>query len=136
MKIHESAENYLETILMLSHDGNPIRSIDIANELDYSKPSVSVAMKNLRADGHIIMDADGYITLTESGREIAQKMYDRHILISDWLIFLGVDRETAVNDACKMEHSMSEQSFLALKKHIEDWKNGIYKQRETIRKGQ
>ena len=136
MKIHESAENYLETILMLSHDGNPIRSIDIANELDYSKPSVSVAMKNLRADGHIIMDADGYITLTESGREIAQKMYDRHILISDWLIFLGVDRETAVNDACKMEHSMSEQSFLALKKHIEGWKNGIYKQRETVQKKQ
>ena len=122
MKTHESAENYLETILMLSQNSNKIRSIDIVNELSYSKPSVSIAMKNLRTDGYITMDADGYITLTESGWEIAQRMYDRHILISDWLIFLGVDREIAVSDACKMEHDISEQSFLAIKKHIEEWK--------------
>jgi len=125
LKTHESAENYLETILILSHSGSPIRSIDIVNELDYSKPSVSIAMKNLRTDGYVAVDADGYITLTESGREIAQKMYDRHILISDWLIYLGVDRETAIKDACKIEHDMSEQSFSALKKHIEDRKRDI-----------
>ena len=97
-----------------------MRSIDIANELEYTKPSVSVAMKNLRAGGHIVVDGEGHIELTESGREIAQSMYDRHMLISDWLILLGVDREVALKDACKMEHSMSEQSFSAIKKHIED----------------
>jgi len=127
IKTHESAENYLETILVLSQSGARVRSIDIANELEYSKPSVSVAMKNLREKGYIITDADGYIELTGSGREIAESMYERHTLISDWLIFLGVDRETAVNDACKMEHSISEQSFIALKKHIEEWKRGIYR---------
>jgi len=120
LKTHESAENYLETILMLGKNGNPVRSIDIANELEYTKPSVSVAMKNLRAGGHIVVDGEGHIELTESGREIAQSMYDRHMLISDWLILLGVDREVALKDACKMEHSMSEQSFSAIKKHIED----------------
>lgn len=126
MKTHKSEEDYLESILMLSKSGNPIRSVDIANGLGFSRPSVSVAMKNLRGNGYILTDSDGFITLTESGREIAQKMYDRHVLISDWLIFLGVDRETAVNDACKMEHDMSEQSFSALKKHIEEWKQSIY----------
>lgn len=124
MKTRESAENYLETILMLSQNGRPVRSIDIVNELGYKKPSVSVAMKNLRSSGHILVDDGGYITLTESGREIAQSMYDRHTLISDWLIFLGVDSETAVNDACKMEHNMSEQSFMALRKHVEEWRRG------------
>jgi len=118
LKTRESAENYLETILILSRNGNPVRSIDIVNELDYTKPSVSVAMKNLRADGHITMDSGGYITLTESGRKIAETMYERHILISDWLILMGVDRETAVNDACRMEHAMSEQSFEAIKRFI------------------
>ena len=121
----ESLENYLETILMLSHSDNLVRSIDIANELDYSKPSISVAMKNLRANGYIVMDDNGYITLTETGREIAQKMYDRHTLISDWLILLGVDKKTAVSDACKMEHGMSEESFLAIQKHIEKWKTSL-----------
>jgi len=128
LRTHESAEDYLETILMLSHNGSPIRSIDIVNELVYSKPSVSIAMKKLRASGHIDVDSNGYITLTGSGREIAQKTYDRHMLFSDWLVFLGVDRETAVSDACKMEHGMSDRSFLAIQKHIEDWKRGIYKQ--------
>ena len=123
----ESVENYLETILMLSHNDVPVRSIDIANELEYSKPSISVAMKNLRTSGYIIMDASGHITLTESGREIAQKIYDRHMLISDWLIFLGVDKKIAVNDACKMEHGMSEESYIAIQKHIEEWKCNLYR---------
>ena len=118
MKIYESAENYLETILVISKNGGRVRSVDIANELDYSKPSVSIAMKNLRENGHITMDADGYIELTGSGREIAESIYERHTLISSWLILLGVDKKTAAKDACKMEHSLSEQSFAALKKHI------------------
>ena len=125
MKVHESAENYLETILVLSLKGGPVRSIDIVNELEYSKPSVSVAMKNLRTKGYIVMDDDGYITLTGKGRKIADTMYERHVAISDWLIFLGVDKKTAVHDACKMEHAMSEKSFLAIKNHIENWKRGL-----------
>ena len=123
MKRQESAENYLETILILSQTGESVRAIDIVNKLEYTKPSVSIAMKNLRESGHIIVDGDGHITLTDSGRTIAQSMFDRHTLISDWLIYLGVDRETAVNDACKMEHDMSEQSFSAIRKHVEQWKN-------------
>jgi len=119
---HESAENYLETILLLSQDGNQVRSIDIVNELDYSKPSVSVAMKHLRENGHIEIDNDGYIILTEKGRKIAESMYERHMLISDWLIFLGVDKKTAINDACKMEHDISEQSFTAIQKHIQNFR--------------
>ena len=125
MKEHESAENYLETILVLSLKGEKVRSIDIVNELEYSKPSVSVAMKNLRTKGHIEMDVDGYITLTETGQKIAGTMYERHVAISDWLVFLGVDQKTAVQDACKMEHVMSENSFLAIKKHIENLKRGV-----------
>ena len=122
MKTHESMENYLETILVLSLNGSKVRSIDIVNELDYSKPSVSIAMKNLRTKGFIVMDSEGIITLTAEGRKIADTMYERHIAISDWLVYLGVDRQTAVQDACKMEHGMSEKSFSAIKKHIENWK--------------
>ena len=121
MKIHESAENYLETILILSHNGKHVRPVDIANELEYAKPSISVALKNLRQGGYIDTDPDGFIKLTEKGRDIAESIYERHILISDWLIFLGVDKQTAVNDACKMEHVLSEQSFLAIKHHVESW---------------
>ena len=126
MKIQESEENYLETILILSQGGEPVRSIDIVNKLEYTRPSVSVAMKKLRENGHIEVDGDGFITLTGSGRDIAQAMYERHMLISDWLILLGVDAETAVGDACKIEHNMSEQSFLAMKRHIEEWRRGIH----------
>ena len=125
MSIHESAENYLETILMLGKNGNPVHSVDIANELKFSKPSVSVAMKNLRESGHILVDGEGHISLTESGMEVAQSIYDRHTLISDWLIMLGVDRETALSDACKIEHGMSEQSFKAVRTHIEEWKKNL-----------
>ena len=119
MKLQESAENYLETIFVLSLKGS-VRAIDVATELDYSKPSVSVAMKNLRENGYISVSADGSITLTESGHKIAESMYERHTLISDWLIFLGVDEKTAVADACKMEHAMSEQSFEAIKRYLEN----------------
>jgi len=129
LKVQESAENYLETICILSRKGNPVRSIDIAGALEYTKPSVSVAMKNLRAAGYITIDDDGYITLTESGQKIAETMYERHILLSDWLMALGVDGETAVNDACRIEHVISQQSFAAIKKLIESWKSEGYKQR-------
>ena len=130
MKTRESAENYLETILVLSQEGNHVRSIDIVRELDYSKPSVSVAMKNLRENGYIEIDNDGFITLTGRGQSIAESMYERHMLISDWLIFLGVDKKTAVHDACKMEHAMSEKSFSVIKSHIENWKRDIYNAKE------
>ena len=122
MKPPDSVENYLETILMLGHNGKPVRSVDIANELGYSKPSVSIAMKNLRTSEYILVDENGHITLTDAGQQIAQDMYKRHTLISDWLITLGVARETAIRDACGMEHSMSEESFLAIQKHVEEWK--------------
>jgi Mn-dependent DtxR family transcriptional regulator len=127
MKIQESAENYLETILLLSQGGKRVRSVDISVELDFAKPSVSVAMKKLRLDGYIETDTNGFITLTEKGRAIAESMLERHTLISDWLIFMGVDRQTAVNDACRMEHVISERSFLAIKEHIGNWKRDIYK---------
>ncbi|MCL2036582.1 MAG: metal-dependent transcriptional regulator [Oscillospiraceae bacterium] len=118
-KTHESAENYLETILILggveNSEKKKVRSIDIVNELGLTKPSISVAMRKLRENGYITICDCGYITLTESGQRIAESMYERHTLISDWLISLGVDRQVALNDACKMEHCMSEQSFLAIK---------------------
>jgi len=122
MRLQESAENYLETIFMLSKNGKPVRSIDISTQLDYSKPSVSVAMKKLRLDGYITTDRSGYITLTDSGRNIAESMYERHIIISDWLISLGIDQQVALDDACRMEHVISEQSFMAIKRHIEETK--------------
>jgi Mn-dependent DtxR family transcriptional regulator len=117
--LHESAEMYLETIHILSLRGIKVRSIDIVNEMEYSKASVSIAMKNLRSEGYIIMGEEGFITLTFKGRKIAETMYERHIAISNWLISLGVDKKTAVHDACKMEHAMTEKSFTAIKKHIE-----------------
>lgn len=116
MKIHESAENYLETILMIKNRKGVVRSIDIANELDFSKPSVSVAMKNLRENGFIDVDANGYITLLESGQAIAEKMYERHTTLSTWLMSLGVDEKIAVEDACRIEHIISVESFEAIKK--------------------
>lgn len=125
MKVQESTENYLETIYILNQSGEPVRSIDIVNELEYTRPSVSIAMKNLRGNGFIEIDTDGHISLTESGLSIAVSMYERHTLISDWLIYLGVDKNTAIHDACKMEHAMSQESFLALKGHIEKWKRDL-----------
>lgn len=120
MKIQESAENYLETILMLGQSGQPVRSIDIVNELGFSKPSVSVAMKKLRENGYIHMDNDGHITLSETGAEIAERMYERHTLLSSFLIKLGVDEKIAVEDACRIEHVISPETFQKLKEHVDE----------------
>ena len=118
MKIQQSAEDYLETILVLSRRKPMIRSIDIVNELGFSKPSVSVAMKNLRNRDLIVMSDNGHISLTPEGQAMAETVYERHSLLSGWLIELGVDREIATADACKMEHDISPESFEALKQHI------------------
>ena len=119
MKIQESAENYLETIYMLHQRKGAVRSIDIVNELSFSKPSVSVAMKNLRENGYVEMDSDGFITLCPKGQEIAERMYERHVFLSDWLTELGVDPGVAVEDACRMEHEISESSFRHLKQSMD-----------------
>ena len=117
MKIHESAENYLEAILMIKNRKGSVRSIDIANELSFSKPSVSIAMKNLRENGYISIGADGMISLEPPGQQIAEKIYERHTLLSDWLERLGVDPKTAAEDACRIEHVISAESFEAIKDH-------------------
>ena len=119
MVIHESAEDYLESILVLQQRRGVVHSIDIVNELGFSKPSVSVAMKQLRENGYIHVEADGTIVLQDAGREIAEKIYERHCLIAELLMAIGVDRETAFADACKIEHDISETSFLCMKRHFE-----------------
>lgn len=111
MIINESAENYLETILILSNKLPVVRSVDVANELDFKKSSVSIAMKNLKSNGHITVTDAGFIYLTESGREIAEKVYERHRFISSWLISLGVPEDIATEDACKMEHIISNEKL-------------------------
>lgn len=118
MIIRESAENYLETILMLSKELPVVRSVDIANELGFKKSSISVAMKNLRADDYITVTPQGYIYLTESGMKIAKTMLERHEFLSQWLISLGVDKNTATEDACRIEHDISEVTFEAMKAFI------------------
>lgn len=110
---------YLETILVLYGKNPQVRSIDIASELEYKKSSVSVAMKNLRENGYIVMDGDGYITLTKEGREIAETIYERHTLLCDLLSRLGVEKHIAAEDACRIEHVISSESFEAIKKHVE-----------------
>ena len=120
MQIHQSAEDYLECILKLSKELPVVRSIDIANEMNYSKPSISVAMKNLRLNGYINVDNSGFITLTESGMEIASNIYDRHLILRKWLEFLGIDPEIAEQDACKIEHTLRKETYTALRKHILD----------------
>lgn len=114
----ESLEDYLETILHLQNTLGQVRSIDIANEMNFSKPSVSVAMKNLREKNYITMASDGYITLTDTGRKRAESVMERHTLLSDWLMSIGVSKETALADACKIEHDLSEESFAAIKKEL------------------
>ena len=116
--VNESAENYLETILILGKKHPSVRSVDIAEELGFKKSSVSVAMKNLREKGHIVVSKEGFITLTDSGRAIAEMIYERHELLSAWLTRLGVDPETAAEDACRIEHVISADSFEAIKRHI------------------
>ena len=116
MNIHASAEDYLETILILCERIGNVRSVDIANELNFTKPSVSIAMKNLRENGYILVSGEGYITLTEKGKEIADKIYDRHTTLAAWLESLGVDPVIAAQDACRIEHVISPESFAAVKK--------------------
>ncbi|MCI8874758.1 MAG: metal-dependent transcriptional regulator [Lachnospiraceae bacterium] len=118
MNTNESAENYLETILVLSQRLPVVRSVDIATEMNFKKSSISVAMKNLREKGHITVSDAGFISLTESGQKIADMIYERHTFISNWLISLGIDEKTAVEDACRMEHVISPESFAAIKKYV------------------
>lgn len=118
MKSNESAENYLETILMLKQKNGAVRSIDIVRQMEFSKPSVSHAMSLLRQRGHITMSKEGWIELTDSGRAIAERIYERHCLLTQWLTRLGVDPEVAAEDACRLEHDLSDESFEKLKAHI------------------
>ena len=118
MNVNESAENYLETILILSKSKPVVRSVDIAEDLGFKKSSVSVAMKNLREKNHITVTKEGFIYLTDSGKEIADMIYERHQLLSSWLIRLGVEPVIATQDACRIEHVISKESFEAIKKHI------------------
>ncbi len=118
MNTNESAENYLETILMLSQKLPVVRSIDVATELNFKKSSVSVAMKNLREHNHITVSDAGFIYLTESGKEIAEMIYERHSFLTNWLTSLGVDTEVAAEDACKIEHVISKESFEAIKEYM------------------
>ena len=118
MKLQQSAENYLETIFILSNKNGSVRSIDIANELGFSKPSVSVAMKSLREKGYIEVMGDGNIILLEPGKSIAENLYAKHTILTQALISLGVSKETATEDACKIEHILSEESFNAIKNHM------------------
>lgn len=122
MKIQESAENYLETILILKEKIGSVRSIDIVNELEYSKPSVSRAMKLLREGGYINVDSNGYINLTDLGTRIAEGMFERHTLISEMLVLLGVSKETALSDACRIEHVISTETFNRLKEYMNNKK--------------
>ena len=118
MSLHESGEMYLETILILSKRAEHVRSIDVVEHMGFSKPSVSRGMKLLREQKYIEVDGAGYITLTDSGREIAEKIYERHTFLSEFIAKLGVDEQIAAEDACKMEHVISDETFAALKNHI------------------
>lgn len=118
MRLQESGEMYLETIHILSRKQSAVRSLDIAEYMDFSKPSVSRAVRLLKNGGYITVDQNGYITLTDEGQQIAAKIYERHTLLTDMLIRLGVDAETAGKDACKIEHDISDKSFEAIKEHL------------------
>lgn len=118
MAVNESAENYLETILMLSRQLPVVRAVDIANELAFKKSSVSIAMKHLREKGHIVVSDAGFITLTDSGLAIAEMIYERHEFLSQWLVNLGVPAPIASQDACRIEHVLSKESFQAIKDYV------------------
>lgn len=118
MHLHQSGEDYLEAILILRQERGTVRSIDVAQKLGFSKPSVSRAMAILRTDGYIEMERSGTITLTESGEQVARTMYERHDLLTRWLTELGVSPWVAANDACRMEHALSEETFACLKRHM------------------
>lgn len=117
MSIHESGEMYLETIFVLSQKQSSVRSIDVCEYMGFSKPSISRAVSVLKKDGYVLMDKDGFLTLTDEGRAIALKIYERHNVLSKFLMNIGVSEENAVADACKMEHDISDESFEAIKKH-------------------
>ena len=121
-KIQESGEMYLERIYVLSKKG-PVRSTDVAERMGYSKPSISRAVGLLKSSGYLLMDKEGYLTLTDTGLAIATKIYERHIFLSEFLVKLGVDKDVAAADACKIEHVISEESFEAIKKHVKDNQN-------------
>ena len=123
MHIQESGEMYLESIYVLQNQKGHVRSIDISEYMGYSKPSISRAMGLLKASEHILVDKDGYITLTESGRAVAERIYERHTLLSRMLVKLGVSEETAAEDACKMEHILSDETFEAIKRHMDELKS-------------
>ena len=118
MEIHKSAEDYLETILKLQKQNGRVRSIDIVADLHYSKPSVSVAMKKLRESGHVLMDENGLLTLTDAGMAVAQRIYERHQVLTLMLTALGVDEVTAAEEACKIEHDISDSTFEKIKQHF------------------
>ena len=120
--IQESGEMYLETILILSRKG-PVRSIDVSEYMGYSKPSVSRAVSLLKSGGYLTMEDNGFLHLTEAGQELAEKIYDRHTTLTEALLSLGVDRESASEDACRIEHVISDASFQAIKAHLKNWKN-------------
>ena len=122
MSIHESGEMYLETIHVLLKKNGPVRSIAISEHMGYSKPSVSRGVGLLKNGGYIQVDKDGLITLTEAGKAVAQKIYDRHTVFSQLLVMLGVDPKTAAEDACKLEHAISDESFEAIRRHVENVK--------------
>ena len=119
MSLYESAEMYLETIYQLSHASPAVRSIDVAQAMGYSRPSVSRAVNLLKKDGYLEMDADGFLVLTDAGSEIARKIFDRHTVLTEALVRLGVDRETAAEDACRIEHVISDHSFETIKAHLQ-----------------
>ena len=119
MPLQESGEMYLETILLLSKKSPRVRSIDVGEHMGFSKPSVSRAIGLLKSGGYVNMDKDGYLTLTDAGEEVAQKIYERHELLSGFLVTLGVSEETASADACKIEHHISDESFAAIKKYVD-----------------
>lgn len=122
MRLQESGEMYLESIYVLSQKHSSVRSIDISEYMGYSKPSVSRAVSLLKSGGYILMDEENFITLTDSGLEIAKKIYERHTLLSELLIRLGVSEDVAVQDACKMEHTISDESFEAIRRHVDQFK--------------
>lgn len=125
MHLQESGEMYLETIYILSKKSSYVRSIDVGEYMGYSKPSVSRAVSILKKGGYVLMDDNGHLTLTNTGLEIAQKIYERHTTLTDFLIRLGVNEKTAAEDACKMEHDISDETFAAMKKHAEKYINEL-----------
>lgn len=123
MKIQEAAENYLECILIIGKEKGQVRSVDVAHRLQVTKPTVSITMKQFRENGYVETDEKGILTLTEKGREIAERIYERHVVLTELLLSLGVDEETAREDACRMEHDISELTFACIKEHMHRQKN-------------